>query len=205
MPHHDSLAIDGGSPALCSPVPDWNDISGRSIGEEEKALVLEVLDSGRLGMVCGLKVKQLQQEWAAKFAVRTAVATNSGTSALHTALIFLSLGPGDEVLVPAATDMGTVIAVLLQNGVPVFVDVHPDTMNMDPQDLERKITPRSRAVIPVHMFGFPADMDAVMAIARKRGLFVVEDCAHDRRRGVLQLPADQARDGGRRGHGHHGL
>ena len=177
QPRDTMLAIEGGSPAIRSPVPDWNDISGRSIGEEERRLVLEVLDSGRLGMVCGLKVKQLQKEWAEAFGVRTAVATNSGTSALHTALIFLGLGPGDEVLVPAATDMGTVIAVLLQNAVPVFVDVHPDTMNMDPQDLERKITPRSRAVIPVHMFGFPADMDAVMAIARKHGLFVVEDCA----------------------------
>jgi len=147
------------------------------MGREERRLVLEVLDSGRLGMVNGEKVKQLQLAWAAAFGAPVAVATNSGTSALHAALIFLCIGPGDEVLVPAATDMGTVIAVLLQNAVPVFVDVQPDTMNMDPQDLERKITPRSRAVMPVHMFGFPADMDPIMAIAGKHGLAVVEDCA----------------------------
>jgi perosamine synthetase len=177
MPSSESLAINGGTPALRSPVPDWNDITGRSIGEEEKKLVLEVLDSGRLGMICGQKVKQLQKEWAEKFGVRTAVATNSGTSALHTALIFLGLGPGDEVLVPVATDMGTVIAVLLQNAIPVFVDVQPDTWNMDPRDLARKVTPRSKAVIPVHMFGFPADMDGIMAVAREHGLSVVEDCA----------------------------
>jgi len=177
MSNETRLAIEGGTPAVRYRIPDWNDITGRNIGEEERRLVLEVLDSGSLGMVCGKKVKQLQAEWAAKFGVPVAVATNSGTSALHTALIFLAIGPGDEVLVPAATDMGTVIAVLLQNAVPVFVDVDPDTMNMDPRDLERKITSRSRAVIPVHMFGFPADMDAIMAVARARDLAVVEDCA----------------------------
>lgn len=177
MPNHEKLAVDGGTPAVRYRIPNWNDGTGRSMGEEERRLVLEVLDSGRLGMVCGVKVKQLQEEWAAKFGVTTAVATNSGTSALHAAVIFLCLGPGDEVLVPAATDMGTVIAVLLQNAVPVFVDVHPDTMNMDSADLERKITPRSKAIIAVHMFGFPADMDGIMAIARKHSLAVVEDCA----------------------------
>jgi perosamine synthetase len=109
--------------------------------------------------------------------VPVAVATNSGTSALHAAMIFLCIGPGDEVLVPAATDMGTVIAVLLQNAIPVFVDVQPDTMNLDPDDLERRITPRSKAVIPVHMFGFPVDMDRVMEIAGRHHLAVVEDCA----------------------------
>jgi perosamine synthetase len=147
------------------------------MGREERRLVLEVLDSGHLGMVGGEKVKQLQKEWAEAFGVPVAVATNSGTSALHAAMIFLCIGPGDEVLVPAATDMGTVIAVLLQNAIPVFVDVQPDTMNLDPGDLERKVTPRSKAVIPVHMFGFPADMDRVMAIAGKHNLMVVEDCA----------------------------
>jgi perosamine synthetase len=177
MAAHDRLAFEGGSPTVRFSIPQWDDRTGRSMGREERRLVLEVLDSGRLGMVSGEKVKLLQEEWAAVFGVPVAVATNSGTSALHAAMIFLGIGPGDEVLVPAATDMGTVIAVLLQNAVPVFVDVQPDTMNIDPDDLERKVTPRCKAVIPVHMFGFPADMDRVMAIAGKHGLMVVEDCA----------------------------
>jgi perosamine synthetase len=186
MSERGRLAIDGGTPAVRFPIPQWSDRTGRSMGREERRLVLEVLDSGHLGMVGGEKVRLLQKEWAAAFGVPVAVATNSGSSALHTAMIFLCVGPGDEVLVPAATDMGTVIAVLLQNAVPVFVDVQPDTMNIDPDDLERKITPRSKAVIPVHMFGFPADMDRVMAIAERHGLMVVEDCARRTRRSTRE-------------------
>ena len=169
-------AIHGGKKTIDYPIPSWGDISGRSIGEEEKKAVLEVLDSGHLGMVGGKKVAELQEKWAEKFGVSTAVAVNSGTSALHAALVFLGIGPGDEVLVPCATDMGTVIAVLLQNAVPVFVDVDILTQNMLPEDLERKLTPRSKAVIPVHMFGYPAPMDEIMAISRAHGLIVVEDC-----------------------------
>lgn len=172
----DKLAIDGGSPHINYKIPSWNDISGRNIGEEERKSVLEVLDSGRLGMVCGTKVKELQRLWAEKCGVDTATAVSSGTAAIHTALIYGCIGAGDEVLVPCSTDMGTVIAVLLQNAVPVFVDVDILTQNMDPDDLERKITSRSKAVIPVHMFGLPCDMYRIMAIAHRHGLYVVEDC-----------------------------
>lgn len=171
-----NLAIHGGSPVIQYQIPNWNDISGRDIGEEEKKLVLEVLDSGRLGMVCGVKVKELQKKWAEKCGVDTAVAVSSGTASLHTALIYACIGAGDEVLVPCITDMGTVIAVLLQNGVPVFVDVDPVTQNMDLEDLERKITKRSKAVIPVHMFGLPCDIEEIVALAHKHALIVVEDC-----------------------------
>ncbi len=182
MPMHrtetgmETRMIDQGIPTIDYRIPDWNDSSGRDIGEEEKRLVLEVLESGRLGMICGTKVKELQVQWAAKCKVDTAVAVSSGTAALHTALIYACVGPGDEVLVPCSTDMGTVIAVLLQNGIPVFVDVDIVKQNMDPTDLERKITPRSKVVIPVHMFGLPCDMDAIMDIAQHHSLIVVEDC-----------------------------
>jgi len=172
----EKLAMEGGRPVINYNIPSWNDISGRDIGEEEKRLVLEVLKSGRLGMVCGTKVKELQLLWAKKCGVDTAVAVSSGTAALHTALIYACIGAGDEVLVPCSTDMGTIIAVLLQNAVPVFVDVDVLTQNMDATDLGHKITPRSKAVIPVHMFGLACDMDAIMKIARAHNLTVVEDC-----------------------------
>ena len=172
----DKLAMDGGKSVIQYKIPNWNDISGRDIGEDEKRLVMEVLDSGRLGMVCGVKVKELQMLWAEKCGVDTAVAVSSGTAALHTALIYGCVGPGDEVLVPCSTDMGTIISVLLQNAVPVFVDVDILTQNMDAADLERKITPRSKVVIPVHMFGLMCDMDAIMEVARRHSLLVVEDC-----------------------------
>ena len=170
------LAIYGGEAAINYKIPSWGDISGRSIGIEEKTAVNEVLDSGHLGMVKGKKVAELQRKWAEKFGVSTAVAVNSGTSALHTALIFVGVGPGDEVLVPCATDMGTVIAILLQNAVPIFVDVDILTQNMLPEDLEKKITSHSKTVIPVHMFGYPAPMDEIMDIASKHNLVVIEDC-----------------------------
>jgi perosamine synthetase len=172
----DRLAVNGGQPYIKYKLPDLNDVSGRGIGEEEKKLVMEVLDSGSLGLLAGSKVRQFQDEWANRFGVRTAVATSSGTAAIHTALIFIGVGPGDEVLVPPITDMGTVIAILLQNAIPVFVDVDVLTQNMDPADMERKITERTKAVIPVHMFGYPCDMDRIVKIAEKKGIYVVEDC-----------------------------
>lgn len=171
------LALDGGSPAIPYLLPSVKDISGRDIGEEELALVTEVVRSGNLGYIYGTKVKQLQKEWAQLYGIDNAVAVSSGTAALHTALVFLDLGPGDEVLVPAITDMGTVIAVLLQNAVPVFVDVDRITQLMDPNKIAEKITPNTKAIIPVHLYGMPCDMDPILEIARKHNLYVVEDCA----------------------------
>jgi perosamine synthetase len=176
MQQMETLAINGGKPQINYVLPDINDVSGRGIGSEEKKLVMEVLDSGSLGLLAGTKVRKFQNDWAAKFGVKTAVATSSGTAAIHTALIFIGVGPGDEVLVPPITDMGTVIAILLQNAIPVFVDVDVHTQNMDPCDMERKITERTKAVLPVHMFGYPCDMDSITAIARKHGIYIIEDC-----------------------------
>lgn len=170
------LALDGGTPIISYKFPHWGDISGRNIGEEEKKLVLEVLESGHLGMVNGKKVAEFQKIWAEKFNVDTAVATSSGTAALHTALIYACVGAGDEVLVPCISDMGTVIAILLQNAIPVFVDVDLLTQNISPEDFEKKITAQSKAVIPVHMFGLPCDMDPILQIARKHNIVVIEDC-----------------------------
>jgi len=172
-----NLAILGGKPEIGYKLPDVYSNSGRNVGEEEKKELIEVIESGSLGYLPGKKLKQFQNDWAEKFDVKTAVATSSGTAALHTAMIFINVGPGDEVLVPAVTDMGTVIAILLQNATPVFVDVDLYTQNIDPSDLERKITEKTKAIMVVHLFGYPCDMDSIIKIAEKNNLLVVEDCA----------------------------
>jgi dTDP-4-amino-4,6-dideoxygalactose transaminase len=146
------------------------------VGDEELKLITEVIKSGNMGYIYGTKIREFQSMWSELFGMSTSVAVSSGTAALHTALIFLDIGPGDEVIVPAITDMGTVIAVLLQNAVPVFADVELRSQNMDPGDFERRITSRTKAVIPVHLYGFPCNMDPIIEIARKHELFIVEDC-----------------------------
>lgn len=172
----DNLALYGGKKQINYELPSIKDITGRDIGQEELDLVTEVLKSGNLGYIYGTKIKEFEREWAKLYQVNTAISVSNGTAALHTAMIFLNIQPGDEVLVPAITDMGTVIAVLAENAVPVFVDVDLHTQNMDPRDLEQKITGRTKAIIPVHLYGFPCDMDPIMELARKHQLYVVEDC-----------------------------
>jgi len=173
----EELAINGGKPVVEYKLPTVNDISGRDFGKEEMEQLEEVIQKGNLGYIGGTKIKELQKLWEDKYGVEKAVCVSSGTAALHTAINFLNLGPNDEVLVPAITDMGSILGVMLQGAVPVFVDVDPITQNMDPDDIERHITPRSKAIMPVHLYGYPCDMDRIMPIARAHNLFVVEDCA----------------------------
>jgi perosamine synthetase len=144
-------------------------------GEEEAAAAREVILSGRF--VSGPKVAAFEEGFAAYVGAAHGCATNSGTAALHLALAALDIGPGDEVIVPPLTFMSTVTAVLHQNAAPVFADIRPDTLCLDPADVEQRITPRTRAIIPVHLFGNAADMDALTALAEARGLHVIEDCA----------------------------
>lgn len=118
------------------------------------------------------------EESFAKFCnVKHAVAANNGTTALHLALVALDLKPGDEVIIPTVTYIATANAVRYCGATPVLVDVCADTMNIDPSDIERKITPKTRGIIPVHLYGHPADMEAINQIAQKHGLWVVEDAA----------------------------
>lgn len=171
------LAILGGNKTINYKLPTVNDSFGRSLGEEEIRELTEVINSGNMGFVSGTKSKKLQELFRQKCDMETAVCVSSGTAALHTAMNFLALGSGDEVLVPAITDIGTILGVMLQGAKPVFVDVDPITQNMDPDDIERHITDRTRAIIPVHLYGYPCDMDRIMPVARKHNLYVVEDCA----------------------------
>ncbi len=146
------------------------------IEAEEIAEVTRSLQSGWLGT--GPKVKQFEEMFAQYKGSPYGLALNSCTAALHLSLLAIGVRPGDEVLVPAMTFAATANAVIHAGGRPVFVDCERDTQNISPDDLARKITSRSRAVIPVHFAGRPCDMDDIMALARKHRLKVIEDCAH---------------------------
>ena len=147
------------------------------IGNEEAEAVRRVIESGRLFryQTGGVSETALFEEgWAEKIGVKHAVAVTSGTAALICGLVGMGIGPGDEVIVPAYTFMATALAPLAVGAVPVIADVD-ESLTLDPEDFERKITPRTRVVIPVHMCGLPCKMDEIVAIARERDVLVLED------------------------------
>ncbi|MDY7080702.1 MAG: DegT/DnrJ/EryC1/StrS aminotransferase family protein [Chloroflexota bacterium] len=150
-------------------------ISRPQIGEAEKQAVLEVLESGML--VQGQRVARLEEQFAEVCGTRYGVATSSGTTALHIALLAHDIGPGDEVITTPFTFIATVNAILFVGARPVLVDIDEETFNVNPALIEAAVTPLTRAVIPVHLYGHPCDMDAVMDIARRHDLVVVEDAA----------------------------
>lgn len=165
-------------------------VASPQIGEEEAAAVREVLLSGRY--ISGPIVADFERRFADYIGTKEAVAVNSGTAALHAALAAAGIGPGDEVVVPAYTFFSTITPVIHQGAVPIFADISLDNFSLCPEDLARRITPRTKAVIPVHYFGHCAEMDAINAVARDHGLTVIEDCAqahgstyHDRKTGSL--------------------
>jgi len=172
-----SLALYGGSPIRTAPYPIVSNASGRTFGPEELSLLREVIESGSLNRGAGTKVAQLEKQFADFYGVAHCTASTSGTAAIHIALGAINPEPGDEIITAPITDMGTVIPILLQNCIPVFADVDPATFNLDPEDLRRKITDRTKAIIPIHLIGAPCDMDPIMSIAEQHHLFVIEDCS----------------------------
>ena len=145
------------------------------IKDEILAAVDKVFESTQF--VLGKEVAAFEEEFAAFCGTRHAVAVNSGTSALHLALLSAGIGPGDEVITVPCTFVATVAAVVYTGARPVFVDVDPVSYTMDPKQIEAAITPRTKAILPVHLYGNPADMKAIIAIARRHGLTVIEDAA----------------------------
>jgi len=143
------------------------------IGDEEKQAVLEVLDSGILAQ--GPRVKAFEEGFAEMCGVRYAIATSSGTTALHVALLAHSIGPGDEVITTPFTFIASANSILYVGARPVFVDIDPVTFNIDPAQIEAAITPRTKAIMPVHLFGLVCDMEPILALARERDLVVIED------------------------------
>jgi dTDP-4-amino-4,6-dideoxygalactose transaminase len=143
----EELAINGGPKARTTPFPTVGNSTGRDIGDEELALLTEVIRSGALGRHGGKMVPQFETEYAAHQGVKHCLGVTSGTAALHTAVGALQLDPGDEIITTTITDMGTVIAILQQNQIPIFCDVDRRTMNLDPTKLEALINDRTRAII----------------------------------------------------------
>lgn len=148
----------------------------KPFGVEELRLLNDALVSQNLFGVDGKMVPAFEKEFAQAYGVPYAVASTSGTAAIHTALGVLELNPGDEVITAPITDLGTVIPILSLNAIPVFADID-HAYNMDPQDVERKITDRTRAIVVVHLFGNACNMDAMVAIARKHKIPLIEDCS----------------------------
>ena len=166
------LALNGGEPVVTGALGKRWPIFGE---REEKAL-LGVLRSGEWNRRD--KVDEVGQAFAAYQDAKYAIPLANGTVALQCALKAAGVDAGDEVIVPALTFVATATSVVLVNAVPIMVDVDPLTYNISPEAIEAAITPKTRAIIPVHNGGYPADMDAIMEIADRHGLRVIEDCAH---------------------------
>jgi len=177
----DRLAILGGNPIRTKPFPPHP-----IIGEEEKRSVLSVLESGRLStflavpgeyFLGGKMIKHLERQFIEYHGVKYAVAFNSATAALHAAVVAVGVQPGQEVIVPPYTFTSTATCALMHNAIPVFADVDEHVFCLDPAAVEQAITPLTRAIIVVHLFGHPANLDGLLALAHKYNLKLIEDCA----------------------------
>jgi perosamine synthetase len=143
------------------------------IGERERELVMDVLRSDTLA--CGEMVPAFERRFAEQVGTRFAVACSSGTAGLHVALDRLGLGPGDEVITSSFSFIASANVILHERATPVFADIDEDTLNVDPAAIEAAITPRTRAIVPIHIFGYPCDIEAIAGIAAEHGIPVVED------------------------------
>ncbi len=157
---------------------DFITFGAPDIGEAEAAAVLDTLRSGWLGT--GPRVSEFERAMAAyrQVPAGNVIALNSCTAALHLSLLVAGVGPGDEVITPALTFCSAANTILHVGATPVLADVDPITMNMDAQGFRAALTPRTKAVIPMHFAGRPCEMEAIMAVAREHGIMVIEDCAH---------------------------
>ena len=179
------LAINGGQPMRLKP---WLD--NFTTSEEEKIAVLRVMDSGYLSLFEGShtpdapfsfkggpEVQSLEDEWSDFHNIKHSISVNSATSGLYAAIGALEIGYGDEVIVSPYTMTACAVAPMIYGAIPVFADVELESGSLDPISILERITPRTKAILVVHQFGIPADMDAIMKIAQKHGLKVIEDCA----------------------------
>lgn len=168
----DKLAIHGGAKTKNSPFG-----TGKRFGLDEAKELLEALEQNTLFYHFGQKTKRFISDFNAMYNLKYSVATSSGTAAIHVALGAAGVTVGDEVITSPITDQGTLIGILYQNAIPVFSDLHPNSYNMNPSAIEACITPRTKAILVVHLAGNPCEMDTIMAIAHKHQLKVIEDCA----------------------------
>jgi len=172
-PMTDTLAIRGGKPVREKPFPSWP-----CFGDREEKRLLDALRSGVWGKMQGTEVKQFERTFAAYHEAKHALGVVNGTVALRIALIAAGIEAGDEVIVPPYTFMATASAVVEANATPVFADIDLETSNIDPACIEAAVTPRTKALIVVHLGGLPCDMDAIMDLAARHNLVVIEDACH---------------------------
>jgi perosamine synthetase len=181
MKQNCQLAILGGEPVLQQTLRPYN-----SMGEEEVRAASRVIQSGCLSAFLGSAGKQflggpqvraLEGAWCERFSIKHTVSMNSATSGLFAAMGAIGIGPGDEVIVPPFTMSATAMAPLLYGGIPVFADIDPDTFCLRPQAVRQKITPRTRAILAVNLFGHPAPLAELASIAQEQGLWLIEDNA----------------------------
>lgn len=159
-----------------SPALPFIPVCEPTLGPREEACVMDAIRSGWISSA-GHYLKQFEQDFARFIGVPYAVATTNGTTALHLALVAAGVGPGDEVIVPDFTMIACAYAVVYCGAKPVFVDADPETWTIDPSRINAAVTPRTKAIMPVHIYGHPADMDPILTIAKRHGLAVVEDAA----------------------------
>jgi dTDP-4-amino-4,6-dideoxygalactose transaminase len=158
-------------------LPSDQEASGRTLGDEEIALLSEAIRSGTLTSTKGRFVKELEKKFAAILGVDHVVACASGTAAVHTAIAALDLEPGDEVITTGITDMGALSPILYQGGIPVFADVDERSLNLTPETVAQRMSERTRAVVLTHLFGNPCDAEGIRKVAEGRNVAVIEDCA----------------------------
>jgi len=170
--HDERLVIEGGAPVRDSFLP----FHRPSLGPEEEAEVLDTLRSGWL--TTGPKTHRFEAAFARHVGAKHALGVTSCTAAMHLGLVALDVGPGDEVITSPITFPATANVVVHVGATPVFADVEPETLNVDVEQVEASITPRTKAIMPVHFAGHPCEMDALMHVAHRHGLAVIEDCAH---------------------------
>ena len=166
------LAIDGGTPVNDTPFPMWPSLD-LSVMED----IGRILETGKVNYWTGSVGMKFEQQWAKWCGAKYGVATSNGTSALHSALAGLGIGPGDEVIVPSYTFIASSFSICQAGAVPVFADVERNSHTLDPKDVEAKISERTRAIMPVHLYGVIADMRPLLKIAKRHDLKIVEDCA----------------------------
>ena len=168
----EQLAIDGGAPLRNKPFgPKW------IFGDEERRHLMEVMDNATDAWRSGFKVRAFADALATRHGAQYAVATTTGTGAIHAAVAAVNPDPGDEIITSPTSDIGSVLGIILHNAIPIFADWDPETLNTDPADIERCITPRTRAILAVHLYGNPCDMGPILEIARAHDLPVIEDCS----------------------------
>jgi perosamine synthetase len=158
-------------------LPNDQDATGRTLGEEEIAAVTACLRTGTLTSTKGEFVKTLEKKFAEQIGSKFAWACSSGSAAVHIAIAAINPNPGDEIITTSITDMGALTPIMYQGAIPVFADVDPHTYNVTAESIARQISPRTKAIIVTHLFGNPCDMTAIMALANKHNIPVIEDTA----------------------------